>query len=148
MKRIIQATEEAQMAQISHRQLWTGETMATNEAIAISACTIAEHVGASAIVSITLSGSMAREIAKHRPGMPIYAVSQRPHELRRLSLVWGIDGVLMPDLKTSIDEALREIESALMKSGYAQKGERIVLTAGLPFAERQATNMVRIDTIP
>ena len=147
MKRIISATEKTRIGEIGHRQQSEDGTMATHEGIAISACTIAEQVDASAIVSITLSGSMARSIAKHRPQKPIYAISQRAHELRRLSLVWGIEGVLMPDLNRSIDEAVYEVEEALMERGYLKKGDRMVFTAGLPFAGRQATNMVRVDTV-
>ena len=108
----------------------------------------AEQVGASAIVSITLSGSMARSIAKNRPREPIYAISQRIASLRQLALVWGIEGFWMADLTESIDEVVRKVESMLLELGKIRHGDRFVLTAGLPFSERKATNMVRVDTVP
>ena len=86
-------------------------------------------------------------IAKHRPRAPIYAVGQFEHVLRQLSVVWGIEGILMPDITTQIDEATVEVENRLEAMGRIKKGDLLVLTAGLPFSERQATNMVRVDIV-
>ncbi len=149
MHRIIQATEQtpAHPAVRRVRGGQDGTRVQINEGIAKSACTLSEQVAASAIVSITLSGSMARSIAKYRPGKPIYAISQRVHELRRLCLVWGIEGLWMADLTESIDETVRQVEAMLLELGKLQRGENYVLTAGVPFSERKATNMVRVETV-
>jgi len=104
-------------------------------------------VNARAIASITLSGSMAQQISKYRPTKPIYAVSQHESVLRRLAFTWGVDGLHMGDLTTHIDEALREVERAMIDAGCLAAGDYLVLTAGQPFFERQATNMVRVDRV-
>jgi pyruvate kinase len=149
MRRIIRATEQAPVRPGARRAALNGasEVLPINEGIAASACAIAERVGASAIVSITLSGSMARSIAKNRPQKPIFAISQRVAALRQLALVWGIEGFWMDDLTESIDEVVRKVESMLLELGKLRRGDRFVLTAGLPFSERKATNMVRVDTV-
>lgn len=148
MKRIIFATEQARarIAAMNFRRAPTG-TLPVNEGIAIAACTLADQVSARAIASITLSGSMAQQIAKYRPSRPIYAISQHEAVLRRLACTWGVEGVHMGDLTTHIDEAVREVEQALVLAGCLERGDYLVLTAGQPFSERQATNMVRVDRV-
>ena len=90
---------------------------------------------------------MPRMIAKHRPSAPIYAVGHFEHVLRQLSLVWGIEGILVPDITTHIDQATVEVENRLESMGRVKKGDLLVLTAGLPFSERKATNMVWVDVV-
>jgi len=149
MRRIIQATELAGASALRPVPVSNGRVQALpiNEGIAGSACTLAEQVQAGCIVSITLSGSMARSIAKHRPRRPIFAISQHEASLRQLALVWGIEGLWMADLTESIDDVVRKVESMLKELGRIHPGERFVLTAGLPFSERKATNMVRVDIV-
>ncbi len=54
----------------------------------------------------------------------------------------------MGDLGTSnIEEAVLEVENLLVKAGKLFRGDRLVMTAGAPFSERRATNMVRIDVV-
>ena len=67
--------------------------------------------------------------------------------LRQLSVHWGVEGVRLQNLDTNIDDALSAIEHALVASGRLKSGDQLVLTAGLPFAARQATNMVRVDRV-
>jgi pyruvate kinase len=149
MKRIIQATESARtkISPTTFRRAPSG-TLAVHEGIAMAACTLADQVDARAIASITLTGSMARQIAKYRPSKPIYAVSQHAEMLRRLALTWGVEGILMGDMTAHIDEAVRDVEAALKAQQCLASGDYLVLTAGQPFAERQATNMVRVDRVP
>jgi pyruvate kinase len=148
MKRIIHATEQARVkiAPLAFRRAPAG-TLAVHEGIAIAACTLADQVNARAIASVTLTGSMAQQIAKYRPSKPIYAVSQHEGVLRRLTVVWGVDGIHMGDITTHIDGAVREVEDALQAQGCLAPGDYLVLTAGQPFSERQATNMVRVDRV-
>jgi pyruvate kinase len=149
MRRIIVATEQNPKGPPPWRTHVNGEGfhLPSNEGIAAAACTLADQVGASAIVSITMSGSMARAIARNRPSRPVYAISQRLAALRQLALVWGTEGIYMDDLTDSIDDVVRQVEAMMLELGKLKRGDRFVLTAGLPFSDRQATNMVRVDTV-
>ncbi|MBI4081145.1 MAG: pyruvate kinase [Candidatus Lambdaproteobacteria bacterium] len=148
MRRIIHTAETERLPgpRLSER-FFTGGTVPVHEGVAQSAAMLAERVDARAIVAITLTGSMARAVARHRPSRAIYAVSQNPQVLRQLCLVWGVDGIDMKDLTANIDDAVREVESLLVYRGRLAAGDRWVFTAGLPFASRQATNMVRVDVV-
>ncbi len=148
MSRIICATESNVNSMEPARRRRPGKgTVQVYEAIAMAACSLAEHVGAQGIASITLTGSMSRAIAKHRPSTTIYAISHYESVLRRLSVIWGIEGIWMEDLTMNIDDAAVEVKNRLCEMGRLSKGDFLVFTAGLPFAERQATNMVRVDRV-
>jgi pyruvate kinase len=147
MRRIIAATEASHQLSDRSQHLRSNGPLAFNEGIAVTACNLVELVGAKAIATVTLTGSMSKVISKHRPNGPIYAISQFEPMLRQLSVWWGIEGILMPDLTTNIDEALLEVEQRLLEMKRLAVGESLVMTAGLPFSERQATNMVRVDVV-
>ncbi len=148
MKRIIQATEASQSSvDPARRRRRSAGPMAVHEGVAITACTLSELVDAQAIASITLTGSMSRMIAKHRPTKPIFAISQFEQVLRQLAFTWGVEGIIMLDLTSNVDDALLDVERRLCELNHLAKGERLVMTAGLPFSERKATNMVRVDEV-
>lgn len=149
MRRIVRATEEANPPFFESQPRRAGEgPLPVNLGIAISACSLANQVGARAIACITLTGSIAREISKYRPSQPIYAITHNERTLRRLTLHWGIEGILFKDLEMdNIDDALPEVERLLLEKEKLKKGDRFVLPAGLPFSARKATNMVRVDEV-
>jgi pyruvate kinase len=147
MKRIIKATEDSQTLRGQQVRRRAPERVPVHEGVALAACSLAEQVGAQGIACVTLTGSMARAISKHRPARPIYALSQHDGVLRQMAVIWGVDGVRLDNLDTNIDDALQEVERVLVASGKLKSGDQLVLTAGLPFAGRQATNMVRVDRV-
>lgn len=112
-----------------------------------AACNAANMVNASAIVCMTQSGSTARQISKFRPRKPIIAVTARQSALRRMALVWGVQGYLIPDFKENIDDAVEEMRLALIKMKAVKQGNKIIITAGLPFNKRRNTNMMRIEEV-
>lgn len=149
MRRIIEATEgdNPPSARLPVRRVENTE-MPVNEGVAITACTLAEQVDAKAIGCITLSGSIARSIAKYRPGQQIFAISHQDAVARSVCMTWGVRGIVMKDLTMdNVDDAVPEITALLVASGILSKKDRIVLTAGLPFSARRATNMVRVDEV-
>jgi pyruvate kinase len=148
MRRIIHATEASRGTVDPARRRRRGAgPIPVHEGVAITACTLSEQVDAAAIASITLTGSMSRLIAKHRPAKRIFAISQFEPVLRQLAFTWGVEGIHMEDLTSNIDDALADVETRLRELNLLAKGDRLVLTAGVPFTERKATNMVRVDQV-
>ena len=62
------------------------------EIIAQAACTVADDLGASAILAFTQTGSTATLVAKHRPAIPIIAVTPYANVQRRLT-IYRADGL-------------------------------------------------------
>jgi pyruvate kinase len=117
-----------------------------NDAAARAACQIASQIGAKAIVAFTSSGATALRVSKYRPSQPILAITPTEVESRRLSLVWGVCPQVRErpnTLEKVFDQAAEVAES----TGIAQKGDRIVLTAGFPALVPGSTNLVKVHTV-
>ena len=116
-------------------------------AIAKAACEAADAMGAKAIVTLTLTGSIARLMAKWRPRTPIIAISPRRDVIQRLSLVSGVYGLQNP-LFYDTDVLLQNLPELLKEQGLVKSGEFIVITAGIPINQVRPTNMIKINKIP
>jgi pyruvate kinase len=115
------------------------------QAISASSCAIAEEIGARLIVSASMSGYTATQIARHRPITEIIAVSPLPETQRRLALVWGVECLLVSHFEQT-DKMLAETISTLTPLDL-QPGERIVITAGVPFGSSGHTNLIQVHEI-
>ncbi len=113
------------------------------DAISAAAHMVADTLKAAAIVCWTNSGSTGLRAARERPLFPIIALTPIPNTARRLALVWGLHCVLTEDAHDLDDVAERACRIAF-REGYAQPGQRIIVTAGLPLGTPGATNMLRV----
>lgn len=115
------------------------------EAISAASCSVAEQVEARLIVCTTMSGYTAQQISHYRPSTPIIAISPQAKTRRRLSLVWGVECLLVPDFKNT-DDMLRESITAVKQLGL-QSGDKLVVTAGVPFGRTGQTNLIQVHEI-
>ncbi len=118
----------------------------TTEAISLSAVEIATEVGARAIVTATMSGTTARMVARHRPAVPVVAVTPDVTTLYRLALVWGVIPVEVPEFTTT-DEMVEMMVEAGRERGLVAWGDSVVLTAGIPFGHVKKTNMLKVHVM-
>src|SRR3954462_953195 len=114
-----------------------------SDAIADAARQIAETLGLPAIVCWTFSGSTVLRVARERPQVPIVALSPNLATGRRLSVAWGIHGIVTEDAKDPGDMVERACRLAF-KDGFAKAGRRVIIVAGVPLGTPGATNMLRI----
>ncbi len=115
-------------------------------AIAASACLTALKLQATAIVCLTTTGKTATMIANFRPKARVIAVIPDYESLSQLELCWGLQTITIRGYHSS-EEAMRQIEERLLDYGLVQKGDRIVMTLGLPVQERAKTNSLRVYTV-
>src|SRR3546814_17753384 len=93
MSRIIRRTEsDPNYRGIMRAEDWELEANAA-DAISAAARQVAHTVGASAIVTYTMSGATALRAARERPDVPILGLTPAMRPARRLSLVWGVYSV-------------------------------------------------------
>ena len=118
----------------------------THTASAAVACEAADSLNAKAIVCLTLSGSIAACIARWRPLTPVIAISPRLEVIRRLNIIWGVYGIQNP-LFYKTDVLLQELPQTLKSMGMVQRGDMIVITAGIPIAQMCPTNTIKINKI-
>ncbi len=133
-----------------HRQILTSqqaEPEATGaDAISQAARSVAETLGLNAIVCYTSSGGTGMRMARERPQTPILAMTPCIHAARRLTLVWGLHTVVTSDAISETDMVEKACK-AVTEGGFASPGERIIITAGVPFGTPGTTNLLRIAYI-
>lgn len=118
----------------------------SSDAITVAATYVAEDIQAAAIINYTTSGSTALRTARQRPDMPILCLTQNEKTARRLMLSYGVRTLLVKDV-SSFAETVERAVALVFDNGYAQKGDKIVLTAGVPFGVSGTTNVLRIADV-
>jgi pyruvate kinase len=151
----VQAVEMmASIAEATERELpygrWLGERgpQASNQyhAIAFGAAGAVYQLGLKAIVSPTNSGATARLISAYRPRAPVLALSPRREIVRRCQFLWGVQ----PRLHTEPQDTLDLIDTcaqAAVEAGFAERGDTIGITAGLPAGRAGGTNLFKVHTV-
>ena len=114
-----------------------------SDAITAAARQVAETVGAAAIVTYTMSGSTALRASRVRPAAPILCLTGSDRTARKLVLAWGVSCFFSHDA-SSVEEMVDYAVEMAKTHGFAEAGQAIVITAGMPFGTPGATNMLRI----
>ena len=117
-----------------------------SDAISAAARQVAHTIGAAAICSYTTSGATALRAARERPDAPILALTSSLQTARKLAVVWGLHCVHTRDV-TNFSDMVHRATGIAHREGFAESGQRIVITAGVPFGTPGATNVLRIAWI-
>ncbi|SNS90162.1 pyruvate kinase [Anaerovirgula multivorans] len=146
MMTIAKRTEES----INYRELLRSKAVeketTITDAISNATCVTAMDLQASAIITATSSGHTARMVAKFRPKAPIIAATTKESVRRRLSLVWGVYSVITEELQSTDDIIELSVQRAL-EQGMIQRGELIVITAGVPVGVAGTTNLIKAHIV-
>lgn len=121
-------------------------TRRTEDAIAVAVCAAAELLRVPLIVCLTSSGFTARTVASYRPAVPILAVTPEPMTYRQLAMVWGVVPALTDHYPT-YDAMLPVTRETILRLGLAATGDRVAVTAGVPFDVAGTTNLLKIETV-
>jgi pyruvate kinase len=144
----------ASIAQTIERELpygrWLAERgpQANNQyhAIAFGAVGAVYQLGLKCIVSPTNTGHTAALISAYRPKAPVLALSPRQEVVRRCRLLWGVHPRLNEEPMDTLGliEACAEVAE---REGFAQAGDKIGITAGLPAGSAGGTNLFKVHTL-
>jgi len=148
MRRIIAQVEQHPPPKIRPRaQASTAvDVVPTEVAIAAATTAAVDMLGAPLVVVFTKSGFSARVVASHRPGVCILVLTDQARTYRQLSLVWGVIPVLVPHCD-SYDEMMERAKHAVVERQLASPGDRIIVTAGVPFDMPGTTNLLKVETL-
>ena len=116
------------------------------DAITAAAHQVADTIKAAAIVTYTTSGSTTLRAARERPAQPILCLTADPRIARRMVLSYGVHPVLTGDIDNFTDMVTKATKLAV-EENIAHDGERLVITAGVPFGTPGSTNVLRIAWI-
>ncbi len=124
-----------------------GEVAAqTEHAVAAAAVAAARMLHAPLIVCFTKSGFTVRVVSAARPPVPVLAVTDTPRVYRQLALQWGVVPMLTYE-QPRYDAMLDAARERILVHGYAKKGDRVVVIAGVPFDVPGSTNMAKVEEV-
>jgi len=146
MARIIQEIEKQPPVFRPDERAAAPTSLSTEMAIAAAATSAVRSLGAPCLIVFTKSGFSARIVASHRPGVPILVVTDSERTYRQLALVWGVVPCLVPHCGTYWDMVVVALD-AVRARGMAREGDRVVVTAGVPFDVPGTTNMMKVETV-
>ncbi|PCJ61443.1 MAG: pyruvate kinase [Rhodospirillaceae bacterium] len=118
----------------------------TADAITSAARQVAETISAAAIVTYTTSGSTTLRAARERPDVPILCLTTRKKTARQLALAWGVHSAVSVEVN-DINDMVEKAQRIARAEKVAKPGDRIVVTAGIPFGTPGKTNILRIATV-
>ncbi|MGH7466649.1 MAG: pyruvate kinase [Longimicrobiales bacterium] len=127
------------------RPLRAGATP-TEHAIAAATVEAVRLLGAPAVITFTITGGTTRLVSSYRPPVPILGVCDDERTWRQLALVWGVHPVLFQD-EPGYDSMLECARRYLVDHHLARLGQRVVVTAGVPFHVSGTTNMLRVEEL-
>ncbi|MSO74695.1 MAG: pyruvate kinase [Alphaproteobacteria bacterium] len=143
MNRIIERVERDADYRRQLESQHTDPEATAADAITAAASQVAATIKAACIVTYTSSGSTALRAARERPSVPVLALTPLRATARRLALTWGVHCVETEDAR-SFTEMVEKAAKVAREQEIAKPGERIVVTAGVPFGTPGATNILRI----
>jgi len=120
--------------------------VSTEFAIAAASAAAVTMLDAPVLIVFTKSGFSARVVAAHRPRVPILVLTDVPRTFRQLALVWGVIPELVKHCNT-YDEMVQLALEAVQRRGLARDGDRVVVTAGVPFDVPGTTNLLKVETV-
>ena len=144
----------ASIARTTERELpygrWLAERgpQANNQyhAIAFGAVGGVYQLGLKCIVSPTNTGTTARLISAYRPKAPVLALSPRLDVVRRCQLLWGVHPRLHEEPLDTLS-LLDACAQVAVEAGFAERGDKIGITAGLPAGRAGGTNLFKVHTV-
>lgn len=140
MARIARISEENYPYEKSFQQFL--ETR-ISESVAHATCILANHLQAELIIATTKSGFTASQISRFRPKSRIIALSPDERTVRRLTLYWGCTPNHVPHTDDT-DQMFERASQFAIDTGFARKGDLVVITAGHPLWESGTTNMITV----
>lgn len=143
MSKIAERAEKGIDYQRRLRKVYESDESDITEAISHATCSIAADLNAAAIITVTISGFTAEKVARFKPSCPIICCSVNPRVCRQAALLWGVTPLLIEKQNTA-DDLFKEALWAAEKAGKIKKGDKVVLTAGVPLGVSGNTNMVRV----
>jgi pyruvate kinase len=141
MSTIIAHLEEEALDRIP--PLHDAPTGSTARALTHAAVDVAESIDASYLIAFTETGRSARLISRWRCQTPLLAFTPNPRVRSQLSLSWGVETFLVPQVRHT-DDMVFQVDRALLEIGRATAGERVVIVAGVPPGVPGTTNGMRV----
>ncbi len=116
------------------------------DAVTLSVVRVLEDIKGKAVIALTESGLTARMISRFRAPFPVIAISPSEISCNQLLLSYGVFPIKMT-LSKNIDAFTGQVAKFVREQKIAKKGDKIVLSAGMPFGKVGSTNTLFVLNI-
>ncbi len=145
MARIDEYTEKAMVDQDAYA-LKQYSNQSVTESVGQAVAHTARNLGVKTIVAATNSGYTARMISKYRPKADILALTFSEKTQRGLMINWGVVPEII-EKPSSTDDMFDVATKKAQELGFAEEGDLILITAGVPVGETGTTNVMKVQLI-
>lgn len=121
-----------------------GKMQGSRKAIAAAAIALSQRIGVSAIVTFTETGLTAMMVARQRPKIRIIAVTGNEKTYRRLTVVWGVEPVLVDRKYHDSDKAILNFYKRAVKQKRIDPDEPFIVTISRHSTRTGTTNVVQV----
>ena len=145
MDQIVTCTEREGLLKFSlPKEMRSSRNVA--DSVSHAAMRVAEELKASAVLSLTRSGSTAAMVSKYRPNATVIASTPLISTWRAMCLMWGVRPILSEE-RASSEEAVDAAIESVLELGLLSAGDTVVITTGFPVFLSGTTNMLLVRTV-
>lgn len=113
-------------------------------AVGHGATTIARDIKAKALVAITKTGYTASRMSKFRPDVPIIGLTPDRKVFHQMALLWGVHPEMLEEVQ-DLETLFKNAVKVSLGTGVIEKGDMVVITAGVPVGQVGSTNNIRVE---
>lgn len=129
MSRICLEAEKSMMITLD-RSFYERHFTRIDQSVAMTALFAAYHLDVKAVAAMTSSGSTALWMSRLNSGIPIFALTQEPASLTKMTLYREVFPLMLTEMNPDRDVMRYAAEQRLLDAGVVSKGDLIVLTYG------------------
>ena len=94
-----------------------------------------------------MSGATSLRTARQRPEVPILSITRSEQVARRLSLSYGVFAINDEAHEEDFTGPARHAAKIAVEKEFLEKGDRFIMTAGMPLGVEGTTNILRIAKV-
>jgi pyruvate kinase len=115
----------------------------TPDAICCALRRVSRLLMPAATIAYTVSGFSCLKASRERPTSPILAITSNKATANRLAMAWGVHPIESAD-DTNLQNMMDRAEAIAVHHGFATKGDKITIIAGLPPGSMGSTNLLHV----
>ena len=147
MALIAETTEKSIDYKKQFRKLDLSTSVNVSTAISHATVEAAMDLGATAVMTVTKTGTTARMLSRFRPECPIISCTPNETTLRQLNLSWGVIPLMAEVTMTSTDDLIHHAVHKAVEAGLLKDGDLVVITAGVPLGVSGTTNLMKVHIV-
>ena len=147
MALIAETTEKAIDYKKRFHKLELGSAVNVSTAISHATVSAAIDLGATAILTVTKTGTTARMISRYRPECPIISCTTSETTMRQLGMSWGVIPLMAEEMMTNTDDLIHHAVHKACEAGLLKNGDLVVITAGVPLGVSGTTNLMKVHIV-